>query len=199
MKKIGKVIIITIFALIATFMLYRLGMRIYNHFTYDPDLHQTESIEYINEKGAVVYVYGKTLQFHESLKYNTVENIEFVSEDIKANYVYLIINDFDGDVTFDEEDLKYLTDFADEHIWFNYIYIGRDKLPMIDKYFIDNKKEHLSFTDDMSMSYVVDNGQRGVITGIWSESNMQYLEKNEDLLEELIVLSIKNIIQSNEE
>ena len=152
--------------------------------------------EYLNETVDLsLLIYGDDIEMPEGLNYKKVEDIKDKTIFLDNDYVYLIITDLSGNVSFTSDDFNRLIKYADSHPNFNFFYVGEDKLSMIDEnYFEANINE-----DDLDFGYCTDDGDRILVGGIWNKDEEQYLKtKGTLVLGENIKRVVYGEIKSNE-
>lgn len=190
-----KKIIIGIFAIlcvgICVFGIYSWKLST----TPDDGSAQREAVEYLNhEVDLSLLLYGEDINFPETLEYEKIDSLESANWQIDSDYVYLIINDLNGTLTFDKESYLELVEYADKNTNFNFYYIGTDDLEMIQNNTIDCNLN----SEDMSFGYIVYEGYRLMEYGVWSKNDHQYLEMNPELLSDNIYSAVLMNVKSNE-
>lgn len=164
--------------------------------TPDDGSAQKEMIEFLNnDVDLSILLYGENISFPEELEYETIESLDNENWQRENDYIYLIINDLSGTAVLDKEKYIELLEYAEKNTNFNFYYIGTDDLQMIR----DNTKDsNIDLADDMSFGYVVYEGNRLNALGLWTRELNQYIEKNPNLLSEMICNRVRFYVESNE-
>lgn len=192
-RKLGKTIGAVLVILIVVF----LGVRYKNATTPgDPEKDgYTKNIKYLNQN-ASVYLYGADIEFREKFQYTRIDFLDKEVAKSGEKPVYLIINELDGKVTLKKEDVVWLKKAADTNNQFNFIYLGTDKLDFFTKGGIfDDGRE---CEGEMSFGYALSEGDRTELGGIWTEDEQKYVKMNKELLGQLLVLTMADLVSSNE-
>lgn len=138
-------------------------------------------------------LYGEDIAFPDDFKYTKVDDLSDDSIFLDADYVYLLISDFDGKTDFSREDFLRLIEYADKHPNFNFYYLGTDKLDMI-----KNNLEDCNLCDeDMSFGYMIYEGLRVRHYGMWLRDDEEKMNRKEVLGEEVCMQIYRNV-KSNE-
>ena len=153
-------------------------------------------VKYLNESiDLSLLIYGDDIEMPEGLEYKKIDSIDDESIFLDNDYVYLIIIDITGDVSYTEGDFNRMIEYADKHTNFNFFYLGEDKLSMIEANYTDANIDE----GDMDFGYVLDEGERLLVGGMWNKDEEQYLEKKGTLvIGENIVTIVSMEIKTNE-
>lgn len=163
--------------------------------TPDDGSAEREAIEYLNnEVDLSLVLYGEDIDFPQELEYSQINSLESENWQRDNDYVYLIINDLNNSVTLDKETYLQLIKYADENTNFNFYYIGTDDLDMISA----NTKDSNLADEDMSFGYVINEGNRVIHLGLWTNNDNQYLEMSPELLSECVYSGVLANVKSNE-
>lgn len=191
MKKIGIIILIVISLLLGVFFVYRWKASV----TPDDGTAEKEMVEYFNDKvDFVLLLYGEGIDFPAGLKYEEIDSLSNENWQKDNDYVYLIINDLNGDTVLEKEKYLELLDYANKNTNFNFYYIGTDDLQMIKENTMDSNISD----EDMSFGYIVYEGNRLMHLGLWTKNDHQYLKANPTLLSENICSGVLLNVKSNE-
>ncbi len=195
-KKIKK-IVAGIIGFIAIVIVVRFGLFVYHQKMAEQDMDMyDEAIEVISEKTSNdIFLIGQDIEFRKGISYKKIEKISEETLKTEKKKSFIVINDLDGTCPVAEEDFRFLKKKADTDLAVNLIYLGTDKLEMIQKM---GFPDVFSVEGDMSYGYVLYEGERISYNGIWTKEEEQYLEKNKELLGQSIVCFISRIITSNE-
>ncbi len=154
-------------------------------------------VQYLKrEENSEIILYGEEIGFRESVEYRKISTIDETNIKSDKDYVYLIINDLNGTISFTEENLKFLKNYADKNLSFNFLYIGNDKMDLFTSGIFDS---YAISDESKSFGYMLIGGDRLVTGGTWETTYEQYMEKNKEVLQENILYELVDAIKSNEE
>ena len=196
-EELMKKFVAIVASVIALFILGVVGYLAWNALTPpDDEPAYQDEIEYLNnDVDLEVMLYGEDIVFPQNFKYKKVDSIGEDVISVDSDVVYLIINDFKGELSISKDQMVFLTEYAKRHPNFNFYYLGTDKLDMINDIFPD-----CIFNDqDMSFGYATVEGDKLYILGIWSKYDEEH--KTDDypnMLGENIVFGIHQEVVSNE-
>lgn len=160
----------------------------------EPDGYD-KAIEYLSKETVTdIVVYGDEIAFRETLEHDKIKSLKEV-ERFDADYVYLVINDLNGNTNLTKEDIIFLKQTADQNVNFNFIYVGTDKLEL---FFSGIFEDYSTSDDDFSFSYVMFEGSRLTFSGAWTEDDEKCYKTDGELLGAEIVDTIALIIATNE-
>ncbi len=189
----NKRTIIIIFSIIGALIVGFVALQIYNYaIGYRPP--KLIGADYLNEVvDFQAVLYGEDIAFPENFNCRKVNNLKDETVFLDADYVYLLICDFDGNVEFKKEDFLRLVEYADKHPNFNFYYLGTSKLDMI-----KNSLDNCNLSDeDMSFGYMTYEGLRVRHYGMWSRDDEDNLNRKE-VLGEHLCMQIYRDVKSNE-
>lgn len=193
MKKGKYAIGIIIGVLLIVVGVWRVVLR--NSGDRETDSHDRD-IAYLNhEVSAVILVFGKDIDFRDSFQYERIHSLAESEIAREEDYVYLLMNDLDGNLHLDRSDIEFLKEYADKNTNFNFFYLGLDKL---DLFYSGIFPDYGEMEGDMSFGYVVWEGSRLTYSGMWRTEENEYLKSNKDLLGENLLDNIVTIIRTNE-
>ena len=195
MKKAFKILGIVLISPVLIYVCIYVGLKIYFgikvSFTDEPNYH----VEALNNKyDFELYTYGEDIVFPKGLIYHKMDSLNLDEISLDHDYVYLIINDLNGSVNLSEESFLDLMHLADKYTSFNFQYIGREALPMINK----NVESANLTSDDLSFGYIIGSGDRVISHGFWDAAGNNLLADKPNLLGDTIVSAIDLAIKSNE-
>lgn len=134
---------------------------------------------------AKLFICGDDIVFDENVSYEKVDTMEedkLVGED---SYVYLVINDLKGNVSFNETDVKRLKTLADQNEFFQFLYLGTEKLKLFTE---SGLFQYYAMQEgEMSFGYIRTDEKRMTYSGAWTENDQQHYKKNKALLGETLV------------
>ena len=192
----GIIVLLILFIIIArNSLLAPLFAMFQEEETSDPYI---DDIEYIYNSGieSDLIIYGDDMTLREDMPYRRINEIKETNICSDADYVFLIINDRSGTVDFDIEMLRFLKNYADANMRFNFAYIGSDKMNL---YTSGEVFEEYSYSsEDMSYGYILYEGFRIQYGGLWSADDEKYYEDYPQGLFENLIYFMKNVIKSNE-
>ena len=156
-----------------------------------------EDIGYIYNDDYTVdlIIYGDEVEFVEEMKYRRITEITESSITSSADYVFLIICDRSGKAPFDVDTLRFLKEYSEKNLRFNFEYVGEAKMHLYTNGEVFD--EWSSSGNDMSFGYIVYEGIRIQHGGLWSKDCEKYLNTPESFMESVLYY-MKNIIRSNE-
>ena len=193
-----KKLVISLCVIISAFLLFILGCLVYYKIilprTEESDPDNWSSVDYLmNEADVKIYFYGDQLKIPKNLVVDNIDSLDMEALDMDHDYVYMFINDWKSSTEVTNEDAKVLVEFADAHNNFNFVYIGNKAFDSFKKYI-----RNLQVTqDDLSFSYIVDEGTRMCSYGGFVKSDLDYIELNDYMPMDGILLIMYSDVKRN--
>lgn len=161
----------------------------------DPETdYYSECIDYLNESVSFrLMVYGEEIAFRDSLTYETISDLKEETLTREEDYVYLIFNNLNNTHTVTNEDIDDLNRFADRNANFSYIYLG-EKGTLTP----DGDVLYTSMDGDLSYGYLMEEGERFSVGGIWTTEDAKVCKQNPEWLSERMIWIIRKAVESNE-
>ena len=200
-KKLRKILTILVALLLVFFTFKQNGLlaMIGNFFIEEDDKDPfVEDIEYIynGDYKVDLIIYGDEVEFREEVEYRRITEITEDSIASDADYIFLIICDRSGKTAFDIDTLRFLKEYADKNLRFNFEYVGESKMDLYTSGEVFD--EYSVSSDDLSFGYIVYEGTRIQHGGVWSQEEERYDDKINQKLMDNVMYFMKNVIKNNE-
>lgn len=151
--------------------------------------------DWINSYDVKILVYGEDFPHNKAIEYSMISDLTEKSYAYDNNYVFLLINDLNGEYSIDEDKAAELVNYADKNPNFNFYYVGENSL----KIFYDMFPNGTALEDeDRTWGYSFYDGFRIPSKGIYTTNEIAYKDMNEYLFAECIFGEFASIIRSNE-
>lgn len=169
MKKQYTITIVCIFLVAVLTMVYFLLFRTKKQET-------LEDVDYLNDVvDCYIMIYERDLVFSQDnahLKRTVVSDLSETTLVQDHDYIYLILDDRDGDLSLNREDLDHLISLWKTHSNFNFYYVGRGKLEMIGELMNDPD----IYDEDMSYGCIHMGTDPLVLMGTWDLKSQESYE-----------------------
>lgn len=185
MKRI-IILLSIILALVGAFFGYKYYM---SH--KDADVENADDLACIKKADCIIYYYGDLIELPSGFEYEKITELNFETMDFDHDSVFLIVNELTAADYLSINQVSELVDLADRRSNFNFIYLGKESLSL----FHEKIPTFLFDDDDLSFSYVMEEGNRLQVTGILLQDYMQYAEKNKMLIADNVISFIAKLVR----
>lgn len=143
-----------------------------------------------------VKVYGDSIAFPEDVTWTEIDQLDENIYDSDREYVYFVLNNLSGNLEISDEDLLDIYELTDTNPSYNFIYLGYDIFPQLEKL---GMSDGPMTEDELSYSYVTTGGGRRRMYGTWSEKEQKAAENSKDSLGDTLIAVMETNISNKGE
>ena len=187
-----SIVVISLFVFVCCILKRNTADDIHNAEKNMEQSEKTTKVENQVLKNVDIKLYGTDIQFEEDLQYEKVQKIDSSVFESSKKYVYLIINNLDGNLNITDKELQLLKKLMDDNMNYNMIFFGKNLEQLVKVGFL----KEIDDKDDYSFGYLMSSGFRRGYRGIWNKEDE---EEFPDTLGKPIISTIEHCVKNYDE